>query len=109
MKAPMYFTDHALERFIERWGPMPDPQDVLRMAVVTGAHHIENVPEEHQSIWGFTVLAGPRKGEVAMMVVSADGYVRTVLPSGSRRPEVRRRKRPTQHRSKRTPRTRRPR
>lgn len=107
MIAPSRYTEHALQRFIERWGPMLDAEDALHTATVTGAYHIEDVPDERQSIWGFVVQGGPRKGEVALMVVSADGTVRTVLPSGSRRPEKRRRKGPTQHRSKRTPRTRR--
>lgn len=107
MSAPIEYTAHALERFIERWGPMHDPEDALHMAVCTRATHVENIPEEKQSIWGFVVLDGPRKGETALMVVSADGTVRTVLPSGSRRPEQRRRRKgPAGHHSKRTLRTR---
>lgn len=91
MKAPSRYTDHALERFIERWGPMSDAKHELHAATVSRAYHIEDVPDEKQSIWGFVVLQGPRKGETALMVVSADGTVRTVLPSGSKRPTNRRR------------------
>jgi hypothetical protein len=94
-KPPMRYGKHALERFIERWGPMPNAEQVLKVAVSCSAYHVENVPDENQSIWGFVVHYGPRKGEVALMVVAADGTVRTVLPSGSRRPAKRR---PTQRR-----------
>jgi len=88
--APSQFTEHALQRFIERWGPMADPEEDLRMATITRAFPIEEIPDEQQSIWGFVVLDGPQKGETALMVVSADGTVRTVLPSGSKRPASRR-------------------
>ncbi len=89
--APSRYTEHALERFIERWGPMRDPAEALRIAVATRATHVENVPNEQQSIWGFVVLDGPRRGDTALIVVSADGTVRTVLPSGSKCPPTRRR------------------
>lgn len=94
LKPPTHYTAHALERFIERWGPMPDAIDELDLATFSRAYHVENVPDENQSIWGFVVQSGPRKGEVALMVVSANGLVRTVLPSGSRRPAARRRPAP---------------
>lgn len=92
MKAPSRFTQHALDRFIERWGPLRNAKDALHMATVTGAYHVEDVPDEHQSIWGFVVQSGPRKGEIALMVVSADGTVRTVLPPGSKKPANRKRR-----------------
>lgn len=100
MMAPCRFTDHALKRFIERWGPLRNAEDELHHATVTGAYPIEEVPDENQSIWGFVVQSGPHKGETALMVVSADGTVRTVLPSGSKRPASRRRPAPRRRKSR---------
>ncbi len=101
LKPPLSFTAHALQRFRERWGPIPKAQQVLHMAVCTGAYFIETVPDENQSIWGFVVQAGPYKGETALMVVSAGGTVRTVLPSGAKRPVKRRRPPPQTKRRRR--------
>lgn len=102
MSAPVRYADHALKRFVERWGPIPKAKQVLNTATCTGAYFIETIPDENQSIWGFVVHGGPRKGETALMVVSADGTVRTVLPSGSKRPTTRRRPPPaTKRRSRR--------
>ena len=112
MKPPMRLDDrnHALERFIERWWPwtpaelrLRSPQkktealrprlEELNMAVRSRAYHVENIPDERQSIWAFVVCGGPNQGRTALMVVSQDGTVRTVLPPEAKRPANRRRSR----------------
>lgn len=107
MKAPCRLDEHALARFIERWWPYTDAEwrlraqhkkdaarqlrlDELHTAVMTRAYCVENIPNERQSIWAWTVCAGPHKGSTALMVVAQDGTVRTVLPPDARRPAGRR-------------------
>jgi hypothetical protein len=100
--------NHSIHRFVERWWPYTDAEkrlrnpwkkaealrlrlEVLHRAVCTGAYHVENIPDERQSIWAFVVQGGPNRGRTALMVVSEDGIVRTVLPPEARRPANRRR------------------
>lgn len=109
MKPPMRLDDkdHSLNRFIERWWPYTDAEQRLRsprkkaealrprleelkMAVCSRAYHVENIPDERQSIWAFTVCGGPNQGRTALMVVAQDGTVRTVLPPEAARPKGRR-------------------
>lgn len=109
MKPPMRLDEHghSLGRFIERWWPWTPAELRLRspnkkaaalqprlaelkMAVASRAYHIENIPDEDQSIWAWTVCAGPNQGRTALMVVSQDGTVRTVLPPEAKRPANRR-------------------
>ena len=109
MQPPMQLDDrnHSILRFVERWWPwtaaelrlrlphkkaeaMRPRLEALQMAVRTGAYHVENIPEERQSIWAFVVTGGPNKGRTALMVVAADGTVRTVLPPEAKRPASRR-------------------
>jgi hypothetical protein len=102
-KAPMRLDDkfHALTRFVTRWWPLTATErrhghardkamklraDELMAAVCSRAVFVETVPDECQSIWSFVVCAGPNKGRTALMVVSFDGTVRTVLPPDTRRP-----------------------
>lgn len=110
MQPPMRLDEHnhSIHRFVERWWPYTDTEkrlrnpwkkaeamrprlEALQMAVRTGAYHVENVPDERQSIWAFVVQGGPNRGRTALMVVSEDGVVRTVLPPEARRPANRRR------------------
>jgi len=112
MKPPMLLDErnHSILRFVERWWPWTEAEkrlrsphkkaeamrprlEALQMAVRTGAYHVENIPDERQSIWAFVVMGGPNRGRTALMVVSEDGIVRTVLPPEAKRPENRRRTR----------------
>lgn len=109
MKPPMQLDErnHALHRFIERWWPWTNAEkrlrsphkktealrlrlEELRMAVYTRAYHVETIPDERQSIWAWVLCDGPNKGRTALMVVSQDGTVRTVLPPEAKRPANRR-------------------
>lgn len=101
-KAPMRLDDngHALTRFVTRWWPLTPTErrrqhatkalikrlDALLAAVQGRAIFVETVPDECQSIWSFIVNDGPNKGHTALMVVSFDGTVRTVLPRDTKRP-----------------------
>jgi hypothetical protein len=112
VKPPMRLDqrNHTLQRFIERWWPYTDAEKRLRsphkkteamqprlreleMAVMTRAYHVENIPDERQSVWAWVVCDGPNKGRTALMVVAEDGTVRTVLPPEAKRPVSRRRTR----------------
>lgn len=114
MQPPMRLAhgdhDHAFLRFVERWWPWTEAEMRLRstqkkmaalrlrleeltQAIYTRAYHVENIPDESQSIWAWVLCGGPNKGRTALMVVSADGTVRTVLPPEAKRPANRRRSR----------------
>ncbi len=87
MKAPTSFTEHALDRYIERWCPgtkRHEARQVLRFIAVVAAVHVEDLPDEGQEIW-----RGPGAFREVLMVVR-DGEVTTVLPKGAKRPETRR-------------------
>jgi len=111
MKPPSHLDDrgHALQRFIERWWPFTEAEvrlraphkkaaalqlrrDELDRAVCTGAYPVEIIPDERQSIWAFVVAGGPNRGRTALMVVSENGTVRTVLPPEAERTNRRPRK-----------------
>jgi hypothetical protein len=97
---------HTLARFFERWWPLTDEElrlraphkkaaarklreAVLERAIMTAAYPVERIPDEGQSIWAFTMWEGPHTGKTAMMVVSDDGTVRTVLPPDTAKPDRR--------------------
>lgn len=92
MKAPSKYEQHAIDRFLERWwDDKPGPLEIKRRKayfetiVATGAFHIDNVPKEKQSIWGFYMAHGPYQGFTGFLVVAEDGTVRTTLPPGTRK------------------------
>jgi len=112
MKPPMRLDDrnHSILRFVERWWPWTPAEkrlrnphkkaeamrprlEELKMAVASRAYHVETILDERQSIWAWTICDGPNRGRTALMVVSQDGTVRTVLPPEAKRPEGRRARR----------------
>lgn len=96
LRSPCSVTDHAIDRFIERWGVMPSTsrehvETLLHERVIARALRFENIEREKQSIWRYV---GPLPWEPhdveILMVVRADGFVTTFLPPGSRKPSSRR-------------------
>lgn len=98
MKAPLEFTEHALDRFIERH--FEAFQDKPTRIADLKAHYrenargvleyirahavfVEDLPDEGQEIWH-----GPSEFSYVLLVVR-DGLVTTVLPAGATRPEGR--------------------
>lgn len=102
-KAPSTWTDHAFERFVDRWWPMPKMEAgpgistapivkalrertvYFRRLVCTNAYFVENVPDEDISIWGFYMTEGPVQGFSGLLVVDRSGCVRTVLPPATKK------------------------
>ena len=95
MKAPSTYELHALTRFLERWWDEDPPAETtlkykqrksyFETIVASGAFHVEDVPREKQSIWGFYMRFGPYQGFTGFLVVDGDGVVRTTLPPGTRK------------------------
>lgn len=93
MSAPVAYTQHALDRFLERWLPnlsrtsqeLKFAKSAFQRIVSVNATHVENVPGEGQSIWAFYMQYGPYQGYAGLLVVDRDGLVRTTLPPGTRK------------------------
>lgn len=84
---PYTATSHAIGRFVERYpiAGVPDTAAGRLHQAMRNAIHVEDIPDEGQEIW-----KGTDNGRTVLMVVR-DGVVKTVLPTGSRRPAHRRR------------------
>ena len=84
---PYSATPHAVARFAERYpvAGVPDTAESRLRRVMFQAVHVEDILDEGQQIWKST-----DNGRTVLMVVR-DGIVKTVLPTGSRRPAHRRR------------------
>lgn len=102
-KSPSTWTDHALERFIDRWWPLDhlpkqgestvpvvrairERTSLLAAIVRTRATFVELIPGDDISIWAFYMTEGPYQGHTGLMVVDRSGVVRTVLPPATRKP-----------------------
>lgn len=84
-------SDHAVDRYRERWAPGlkdDDAYDAL-VRLIKAAVFVEYLADEAQSIWATETIAG----DTVRMVVDSTGVVRTVLPKGATRPVTRRGKR----------------
>ena len=90
MKFPTEITEHAIQRFNERYfeGRLSYDEASRRLdAVRCAAVHVEDIPDEDQEIW-----AGREPGSIVdVLLCCADGVIKTVLPPGSQRPATRRR------------------
>jgi len=82
MKRPTTLTRHAVQRYIQRWRPgwkFADAEADLRREVARAELH--ECPSGSDPIW--------RSPRGALLVVSRDGAVRTVLPAKSFAPNRR--------------------
>ena len=80
--APISTTDHAIDRYIERWHPdwtRRHATNELRRAIKF-VELVEEEPKSKQAIWRSLNEPG------LPLVVSHDGVVKTVLPPGAKRP-----------------------
>ena len=80
MPRPISVRHHAVDRVIERWWTAVQPPMARRLLEVSlpYAEHVEDVPDERQSIWSLPDLSD--RTRVMLIVVDHHGEVRTVLP-----------------------------
>lgn len=98
---PTSVSDHAIDRFMERWGSTTiEPpcirekySAVLHEIILARASRVEDIPRERQSIWRYDGKLFEHERVELLLVVTASGCVSTVLPPGTKKPAARRGKR----------------
>ncbi len=82
---PVKVTEHAVERFIERWEPsMSASAARARLLHYAGLATFKEHPPGEPEIWEHFLVGG------SILLVVRDGLVETVLPPGAKRPASRR-------------------